>query len=93
MIAEVRRLSGYRRSGRLSESSIARADELNRAVGCEHLLLLANSDSGESMMICVWRDQAAYDAFTKRRDELIDESEQDGGGIGAPQVFEVIYSS
>ena len=46
-----------------------------------------------SMMICVWRDQAAYDAFARRRDELIDESEKDGGGVGAPQVFEVIYSN
>jgi len=69
------------------------ADEAAHAPGSEQLLTLVDTTSGDGLVIHLWNDQEAYDAWTERRKELTAQAEAAGGNIEPAKIYEVTYRS
>ena len=73
----------------------AAADEVRARDGCESFAALA--DGTDTLVVIIWRDQAAFDAYAKDRDQKITELEEklSASGeppmVGQPKLYEVDY--
>jgi hypothetical protein len=69
------------------------ADEAAKAPGSAQLLTLMDISTGEGLVIHLWNDQAAYEAFAARRKELTADAERGSGSqIDPAHLFEVTYN-
>jgi quinol monooxygenase YgiN len=91
MIAEVHRSVGGSTADANSENTKRIGDEAVQAPGTEGFLVLRDSDAGETLVIHLWTDQAAYEANAERRDRLTAEAESAGVKIEPGQFYEVVY--
>jgi hypothetical protein len=62
-IAQVLNVSGGPQAGATPPEDAAKMAEATKALdGCEHIYMLANTQTGEGMVIMAWRDEAAMKA-------------------------------
>jgi hypothetical protein len=92
MIAEVHRVSNFVFDDAGTQSEDSGADDAITAEGSEQLLILADRDTGEGLVVHLCRDRQAYDDFAARRAELTALVEQQGVKISPTQFYEVIRS-
>ncbi len=65
-------------------------DEIRARHGCERLILLV--DGADALGVTIWTDQAAYDAYAKGRDKLVDEaSRETKSSLDNTAFYEVEY--
>ena len=69
------------------------ADEAAHAPGSEQLLTMVDTGTGEGFVIHLWKDRAAYDAWSGRRREMTAEAEGSGSKIESGRLYEVTYRS
>jgi hypothetical protein len=69
------------------------ADEAAHAPGSEQLLTLFDASTGEGLVIHLWNDREAYDAFAARRQEMTAEAKERGGNVVSGRIYEVTYRS
>jgi hypothetical protein len=67
--------------------------EAANAPGSEQLLTLLDTTTGEGLVIHLWNDQAAYDSFAARRQELVAQSKELGSTVDSGRLYEVTYRS
>ena len=99
MIAEVRTTSAPVPEGgkipeedrRLLEQG---ADTARNADGSEAVILLADLSTGEGLVIHLWRDQAARDAWESHPERLsmVNEVDQRGGTVSEPRIYEEVIA-
>jgi hypothetical protein len=76
-----------------SDETNTLADKAAHAPGSEQLLTLMDATTGEGLVIHLWKDRAAYDAFAAGRKELTSESQDMGSQIDSGRLYEVTYRS
>lgn len=69
------------------------ADKAAHAAGSEQLLTLMDASTGEGLVIHLWKDRAAYEAFAAGRKDLTAETEAKGSQIDRARFYEVTYRS
>ena len=94
VIAEVTRINVPVGGGQgPSEEANKLADEAAHAPGSEQLLTLVDMSTGNGMVIHLWNDEDAYEAWAARRNEMRAEAETIGGRAEPSQLYEVTYRS
>ena len=89
MIAQVFTLTGPGSGpGEVGQKAIA---ETKAAEGCEDFLLLIDRTKGEGLAVILWRDEAAMNAMSSRREELKQDVQQESPDlkVNEPRVYEV----
>jgi hypothetical protein len=76
-----------------SDDTNTLADKAAHAAGSEQLLTLMDASTGEGLVIHLWKDQAAYEAFAAGRKDLTAESKNMGSQIDSGHLYEVTYRS
>src|SRR2546421_7406769 len=74
------------------EGANSLADEAAKASGSAQLLMLMDTSTGEGLVIHLWNDQAAYEAFAARRKELTADAEGSGNQIDPAHLYDVTYN-
>jgi hypothetical protein len=92
VIAEVHQIKGQGAAPPSGDGTNL-AEEAARAPGSEQLLVLADTNAGEGLVIHLWSDEASYEAFAARRKEMISQSEGMGGHVDTGRIYEVMYRS
>jgi heme-degrading monooxygenase HmoA len=94
MIAEVHQIKlPTGASGAPSEGANNLAEEAAKAPGSVQLLTLMDTSTGDGLVIHLWNDQAAYEAFAARRKELTADAEGSGSRIDPARLYEVSFNS
>ena len=90
MIAQVFTLEGPGTGpGEAGQKAIA---ETKAAEGCEDFLLLIDRTKGEGLAVVLWRDEAAMNAMSSRREELRRDVREESPDlkVNEPRVHEVV---
>ena len=69
------------------------ADEAAHAPGSEQLMMLVDRSSGDGLVIHLWNDEAAYEAFRERSKTMVEQSEDHGLKVDPAHIYEVTYRS
>ena len=65
-------------------------DEISSREGCENFILLI--DGADALGVTIWTDQAAYDAYAKDRDAIVDDAARETKStVDPPRMYEVEY--
>ena len=54
---------------------------------------MANPDTGDGLVVHLWRDREAYDAFAARRAEMTAQVQESGVTVQPTEFYEVTYHS
>ena len=93
LIAEVHQITLPSGATTPSEQTNKVADEAAHVPGSEQLITLADTSTGEGLVIHLWKDRASYEANAERRQRMISEQEGSGGKIEPARLYEVTYRS
>ena len=69
------------------------ADEAAQAPGSEQLMMLVDRSTGDGLVIHLWNDQAAYEAFRQRSQKMVEQTEGHGLKVESAHIYEVTYRS
>jgi hypothetical protein len=92
MIAEVRTISAPVPEGGEFAKEARRfveqgAEEARKADGSGALILLADPSTGEGLVIHLWRDQTAADAWKSDSERMTNEVNQRGGTVSEARIY------
>ena len=94
LIAEVHQINLPSGSNAAPSGNAANlAEEAAHAPGSEQLLTLLDTSTGEGLVIHLWNDRAAYEAFAARRQQLLAQAEGQGSRVDSGHIYEVTYRS
>ncbi len=93
MIAEVHQITLPSGATTPTAETNTVADEAAHVPGSEQLITLADTGTGEGLVIHLWKDRASYEANAERRQRMISDQEGSGSKIEPAHLYEVTYRS